>query len=235
MDQGETSLLLDMTLDDITKLRRQELKSDASGKAAKKPPKSVAKAEPYVAGAKVCRNCLKTGHTAANCPQARVCLVCGKADHAKANCPKINETCRNCGQVGHLAGRCLKQSISEPETAPGEEKHCFVCGSQSHLKAACPHANKVCDICKKVGHLKAMCRSAQMPSGARAAVVAAVGRPILPAAETDTTPATVAVPKACFVCGSVAHERKNCPHKAHMCENCGKTGHFAALCTMKKV
>jgi len=232
MDQGETSLLLDMSLDDITKLRKQQLKSDASGKAAKKAPKTVAKADPYVPAGKVCRNCMQPGHIAANCPKAKVCLVCGKPDHTKADCPKVNETCWNCGQVGHLASRCLKPP-QDKEAVRGEETHCFVCGNTTHLKAACPHANKSCSVCKKVGHLKAVCPSAQLPAGARAAMVAAVGRPILPPAASDSTPATVAVPKPCFVCGSVAHEQKNCPHKAQVCEACGKN-HFTVLCPMIK-
>jgi hypothetical protein len=232
-----------MSLDDITKLRKQQLRSDASGKAPKKAPgKKVARAEPYVASGKICRNCMKPGHLQAQCPLARACLVCGKADHAKADCPKVNESCRNCGQVGHLASRCLKAAVAKnvPVTNGSEAQpllgvdadspqHCFVCGSTAHLKAECPHSNKVCDICKKVGHLKATCRSTQMQPGVRAAVVAAVGRPVFPSPASATS-----VPKACYVCGSVAHERKNCPHKAQVCEACGKTGHFTALCPMKK-
>jgi len=182
---------------------------------------------------------MKPGHMQAVCPQPKACLACGKLDHAKAACPKLNETCRNCGQVGHLQSRCLSAkapstTATENQVTPGSTpgQHCFVCGSLSHLKTACPHTGKVCDICKKVGHLKATCRSAQLPPAARAAMVSVVGRPVLPASSQQNPAA--AGSKACYVCGSVAHERKNCPHKAQVCEACGKTGHFTALCQMKK-
>ena len=234
MDQSDVSLLLDMSLDDITKMRKEASKAE---KAERKPAtKATPPVEPYATGGKVCLNCLKPGHVRAKCPHEKVCAVCGKSDHVKADCPKLKESCRLCGQVGHMQSRCLNaarvaaQTTAQPESALG---HCFVCGSTAHRKAACPHANKTCSVCNEVGHLRSVCPKAQMPAGARAGVVAAVGRPVLPSVNNDA-PISTAVPKACFACGSVAHARKNCPHKAQICELCGKQGHFAALCPMTR-
>ena len=232
MDQADAELMLDMSLDDIIKMRKEKAKSNSGGKASKKAPsKPAAPIEPYATTGIVCLNCLQPGHKRANCPQDKVCTVCGKSDHAKAECPKLKETCRKCGQVGHLQSRCISQGTQVRSTSEAAPAHCFGCGSASHKKAACPHANKTCDVCKQIGHLKAMCPKSQMPAGARASMIAAVGRPILPSAD-NKAPILTAVPKACFVCGSVAHERKNCPHKAQVCEACGKQGHFSALCPM---
>eukprot|EP00971_Amphidinium_carterae_P053295 1049744-Amphidinium_carterae.1 len=34
----------------------------------------------------------------------------------------------------------------------------------------------------------------------------------------------------CSGCGSTTHSRQDCPHKAAVCNKCGKTGHLARVC-----
>ena len=203
MDQTDSALWLDMSLDDVAKLRKQKA-GGGSGKAQKaapaesKPKQSVPSTKQETHPSllnKVCSNCLKPGHLKKDCTSPRVCLICGSAEHLKADCPKA-----------------------------GQGQTCLVCGSTNHLKKVCPHINKTCDNCNKVGHLKSVCK--QLPVAARLAVSAAVGKPVPPVNEAASV-------KSCPVCGSVAHDKKNCPHKFQICESCGKQGHFTALCPSK--
>jgi hypothetical protein len=233
MDQLETSLLLDMSLDDIIRLQKSSNpKATSTGKPLPKQARTSSFPKPYSSETKVCLNCLKPGHARANCPETKVCNVCGSADHVRAVCPSASTICAICNQAGHVSSRCLANVLGRSETGPSD--HCFVCGSKAHKKAECPHANKACDVCKKVGHLRAMCKQINMPPGTRAAMVAAVGKPILPESPDRTAPVLATNPKPCFACGSVAHQRKDCPHKLQVCELCGKQGHFASLCKMRK-
>ncbi len=183
MDQVDSSLWLDMSLEDIAKMRKE--KAGGGEKAKKKAPsekkpnnnKAVGGENHPYQSAKLCNNCYKPGHLSKECNAQRACGVCGKADHLRADC-------------------ALK--------------------------------DKSCDRCKKVGHLKAVCKQQQLPPGARAAMNQAVGAAVLPPAPANTAA------KACFGCGSFAHAKKECPHKTHACENCGKLGHFPALCRTQK-
>ena len=41
--------------------------------------------------------------------------------------------------------------------------------------------------------------------------------------------------KKCFFCGKGIHNRRNCPARNAMCNNCGKKGHFKSVCRSKNV
>jgi len=41
--------------------------------------------------------------------------------------------------------------------------------------------------------------------------------------------------KKCFFCGKGIHKRQNCPARNATCNNCGKKGHFKAVCQSKNV
>eukprot|EP00927_Polykrikos_kofoidii_P009920 TRINITY_DN14173_c1_g2_i1.p1 TRINITY_DN14173_c1_g2~~TRINITY_DN14173_c1_g2_i1.p1 ORF type:complete len:160 (+),score=31.49 TRINITY_DN14173_c1_g2_i1:99-578(+) len=41
-------------------------------------------------------------------------------------------------------------------------------------------------------------------------------------------------PKECDCCGSIKHQKVDCPHKTKVCSVCGKPGHMAIKCAKKE-
>ena len=105
----------------------------------------------------VCFSCRKTGHTAAQCPEAKqeqqqnICYKCGSTEHRLALCPKLRNkkynlsdevlpfaVCFICKQKGHLAGQCSK---NENGVYP-QGGACKNCGGKNHLSHDCPQRIK---------------------------------------------------------------------------------------------
>ncbi|KAH9255824.1 hypothetical protein BASA81_006225 [Batrachochytrium salamandrivorans] len=217
MDANETSMLLDMSLGDIVKMRKEQ-RGGGSQKAVSKKPSVVAAAvvdapiarPPVSTRLTLCNNCLKAGHFSRACPLPKQCAVCGQTSHIKAGCPSSSLACKVCNQVGHLEIRCTTFK-------------CGSCGSpKGHNGQPCQHLTKECYSCHQIGHSKAMCPQAAVSIG-----LAAVG--VINRHAAGGVPATT-TPRSCSGCGSFAHEKRDCLHKTHKCETCGKLGHFSQLC-----
>ncbi|XP_046858614.1 uncharacterized protein LOC124452064 [Xenia sp. Carnegie-2017] len=41
--------------------------------------------------------------------------------------------------------------------------------------------------------------------------------------------------RKCYFCGDPIHNRKECPARSFVCNNCGKTGHYAKVCQSQAV
>jgi hypothetical protein len=106
--------------------------------------------------------------------------------------------------------------------------------SQLDLKTAFDQANAL-DLAQKNAEAYAM---PSIPTAAAAAVAIPSAEQTVEVPESNNNPlASTFTPKKCFFCGNSIHNRRNCPARDSLCNNCGKKGHYAKVtrCCMSSV
>lgn len=119
---------------------------------------------------KVCFNCRRKGHTAAECPnvnkdadgsmttatklRSQMCYKCGSYEHSLKQCPKLTPSERKVGNSGRLDYFNIVLPFAT----------CFICTKKGHLSSQCEQNENglyvkggSCKICGSKTHLVADC------------------------------------------------------------------------------
>ncbi len=97
------------------------------------------------------------------------------------------------------------------------------------LKSAFDQANAL-DLAQKNAEIYTM---PTIPTVTAAAVSVTEQTSKAAASDDDATLAGTFTPKKCYFCGNSIHNRRNCPARNCVCDNCGKKGHYAKVCRSK--
>ena len=97
------------------------------------------------------------------------------------------------------------------------------------LKSAFDQANAL-DLAQKNAEIYTM---PTIPTVTAAAVSVTEQTSKAAASDDDATLAGTFTSKKCYFCGNSIHNRRNCPARNCVCDNCGKKGHYAKVCRSK--
>lgn len=115
---------------------------------------------------RLCNNCYKLGHMAADCTNDKACKNCRKTGHIARDCQN-EPVCNLCNVSGHMARQCSKGNSLAQRGGSGRNSSyrdviCRSCNQVGHMSRDCVGPMIICYNCGGRGHRAVGCPSGRI-------------------------------------------------------------------------